>query len=118
MDGGIYTLHRFGCARISSACFEMCIRDRSRVNSYLDTVSRLNPTDYVTYNATDEELRDCGLDKPELTVSVDYIPQTENTGQAEKKNEETFILKMCIRDSNDLYRSRHSCGYRSLRDAD
>ena len=68
--------------------------DTSRVNSYLDTVSRLNPTDYVTYNATDEELRDCGLDKPELTVSVNYIPQTENTGQAEKKNEETFILNV------------------------
>lgn len=46
-----------------------------------------DPLDY-------EELRDCGLDKPELTVSVNYIPQTEDTGQAEEKTEETFILNV------------------------
>lgn len=63
--------------------------DTASVNSYLQTISYLNPTDYVTYNATEEELKTYGLDQPELTVTVDYT--VENDGE---KSAETFILNI------------------------
>ena len=34
--------------------------DTERVDSYLDAISFLSLGEYVTYNATDEELADCG----------------------------------------------------------
>lgn len=63
--------------------------DTASVTSYLQTISYLNPTDYVTYNATEEELKTYGLDRPELTVTVDYT--VENDGE---KSAETFILNI------------------------
>ncbi|MCM1026918.1 MAG: DUF4340 domain-containing protein [Roseburia sp.] len=51
--------------------------DSSRVESYLRAVKNLRLTDYVTYNATAEELESCGLDQPELTVAVNYISEGE-----------------------------------------
>ncbi|MCI8688618.1 MAG: hypothetical protein HFF57_10025, partial [Lawsonibacter sp.] len=48
-------------------------------------ISNLNPTNYVTYNVTDEELATYGLDTPELTVTVEYTPKVEETA-------EVFIL--------------------------
>ena len=45
--------------------------DTSRVEDYLYTMSSLDLTNYVTYNATEEEIQDCGLDDPEATVQVD-----------------------------------------------
>lgn len=62
--------------------------DTSKVDSYLRTISRLNPTDYVSYDATDAELRTYGLDAPDLTVSVDYT--TEDKDGTENQN--TFVL--------------------------
>ena len=39
---------------------------------------------YVTYAATEEDLARCGLDKPELTVSIEYPePDTEQTATFE-----------------------------------
>ena len=46
--------------------------DTVKVERYLDEVSGLSLTNYVTYNATDEELQRYGLDQPELTVEADY----------------------------------------------
>ena len=46
--------------------------DTNRVRDYLDYIGYLNLTDYVTYNATEEELSTYGLDDPELTVAVNY----------------------------------------------
>lgn len=43
-----------------------------RVSSYLSKLRYLGLTDYVTYNVTDDELTDYGLDDPELTLSIDY----------------------------------------------
>ena len=51
--------------------------DTQRVEDYLECLSGLELTDYVTYNATGEELSDCGLDDPELTVTVEYKPEGE-----------------------------------------
>lgn len=46
--------------------------DTSAVKIYLNTLIGLDLSEYVTYNATAEELASCGLDTPELTVTVDY----------------------------------------------
>ncbi|MDO5151866.1 MAG: DUF4340 domain-containing protein [Eubacteriales bacterium] len=52
--------------------------DTSRVESYLKALSSLDATDYVTYNATEEELQAYGLNAPELTVTVDYTYENED----------------------------------------
>lgn len=52
--------------------------DTARVEDYLHNISSLNLTDYVTYNATEEELAEFGLDDPELTVTVDFTSENEN----------------------------------------
>ncbi len=61
--------------------------DTSNVKSYLNTISNLDLTDYVTYNATEEELAGYGLDNPELTVTVQYTPEEESSSQ-------TFVLSV------------------------
>lgn len=62
--------------------------DTSRVEEYLQNISSLNPTDYVTYNVTDEELTAYGLDEPELTVTVEYLPEDEDEGETTN----TFVM--------------------------
>ena len=61
--------------------------DTDRVRDYLDYIGYLNLTDYVTYNATEEELSAYGLDNPELTVAVNYT--VEEDGQ---ERSDAFIL--------------------------
>lgn len=46
--------------------------DPDKVNSYVTYLSALEPGEYYTYNAGDEEIADCGLDEPELTVYIEY----------------------------------------------
>lgn len=62
--------------------------DTSRVKEYLRKISRLNLTDYVTYNVTGEELTVYGLDEPELTVTVEYLSEDEDGG----KISDRFVL--------------------------
>jgi len=62
--------------------------DTSRVDYYLDDISVLGLTNYVTYNATEEELASYGLDSPELTVTVNYSYENEE----EEETEDTFVL--------------------------
>lgn len=71
--------------------------DTDRVDSYLRKISNLNPTNYVTYNVTDEELTTYGLDTPELTVTVEYTPKDEETA-------EVFILHIS-RDPEEIKKS-------------
>lgn len=61
--------------------------DTGRVRDYLDYIGYLNLTDYVTYNATEEELSAYGLDNPELSLSVSYT--SEEDGQ---EKSDTFVL--------------------------
>lgn len=63
--------------------------DTGRVRDYLDYIGYLNLTDYVTYNATEEELSTYGLDDPELTVAVNYM--AEEDGQ---ERSDSFILNI------------------------
>lgn len=53
--------------------------DTNRVKGYLRTISNLSPTDYVRYNVSDEELHAYGLDEPELTVTVDYVTEEDES---------------------------------------
>lgn len=62
--------------------------DASKVSSYLSTVTKLSLTDYVTYNASEEDLELYGLDEPELTVSVVYTAEDEEG----EETTETFVL--------------------------
>ncbi len=62
--------------------------DTGNVKNYLANISTMDLQDYVTYNATEEELAEYGLDNPELTVTVDYT--TENEDGEEEAN--TFVL--------------------------
>lgn len=71
--------------------------DTERVDSYLRKISNLNPTNYVTYNVTDEELTTYGLDTPELTVTVEYTPKDEETA-------EVFVLHIS-RDPEEIKKS-------------
>ena len=60
-----------------------------RVIQYLNQLTTLNPIDYVTYKAGQEDLLQYGLDAPELTVSVDY---TETEGDTTVSD--TFVLEI------------------------
>lgn len=64
--------------------------DTSRVESYLNTISSLDPDDYVTYSAGEEDLDAFGLDDPELTVTVQYTAEDEEGNQTE----ETFTISV------------------------
>ena len=71
--------------------------DTDRVGTYLESMTTLNPTNYVTYNVTKDELAAYGLDDPELTITVDY------TGKDEDNNEvsDTFVISVS-RDAEKL----------------
>lgn len=71
--------------------------DTSSVTAYLSEINGLDLTDYVTYNATDEELASYGLDKPELTVTEVYTEENED----DKEEEKTFVLHIS-RDPKEL----------------
>ena len=79
--------------------------DTSRVNGYLRAIRNLNPTDYVTYNATQEELEACGLDVPELTVTIDYTREEEDGSQVA----DTFRLAIS-RDPKELAAAKGTPG--------
>ena len=64
--------------------------DTTRVNSYLSKITHLNLTDYVTYNVSEDELKKYGLDKPELTVTVDYRSKNKEG----EKTTDTFVLNI------------------------
>ena len=60
--------------------------DTSKIDSYLRSITNLNPVNYVSYNVTDEELQTYGLDAPELTITVDY------TTEDGEETADTFVL--------------------------
>lgn len=62
--------------------------DTTLVDGYLQTMSQLELTDYVTYQASEEDVKACGLDEPELSVTVQYT----TTDEEEKETEGTVTL--------------------------
>ena len=57
--------------------------DTTLVEDYLGAVSNLTLSDYVTYNATDEELQSYGLDDPDLTLTVRYTDDGDAQADSE-----------------------------------
>lgn len=78
-DDDVYFTHRSG---------KNLPLDPSRVDSYLRSITDLDPINYVSYHVTDEELQAYGLDAPELTVTVDYTAE----GEDGEETADTFVL--------------------------
>lgn len=57
--------------------------DTINVDGYLNTLSSLTLVDYVTYDATDDDLADCGMDEPELSATISYSYIDDNGDTAE-----------------------------------
>lgn len=55
--------------------------DTGKVRQYLNTVTSLDLLEYVTYNATEEELKTYGLDEPMLSVTVNYTYTDEDENE-------------------------------------
>lgn len=106
--------------------------DTGRVRDYLDYIGYLNLTDYVTYNATEEELSTYGLDDPELTVAVNYMaeedgqersnafvlhvsrdPEEKKASEEQEDEEEEITAYARVGDSKIVYQIS-SAGYRHL----
>ena len=62
--------------------------DTEEITEYLNTVTGLSLLNYVTYNATEEELASRGLDTPELTVTVNY----SYTDEEDDEIADTFVF--------------------------
>lgn len=77
--------------------------DTDKVNSYLQTIRYLDLSDYVTYNVTDEELAQYGLDDPQLTIQVDYTEENEDGDEVS----DTFTLHIS-RDPEELAKAEAS----------
>lgn len=71
--------------------------DTTRVEDYIQTLSYLGLSDYVTYNATQEDLEACGLDDPELTIQVNYTTEDEDGNEVS----DTLVLHIS-RDPEEL----------------
>lgn len=65
--------------------------DTDLVEDYLQTITSMELSEYMTYNATEEELETYGLDDPELTVSIEYTCVDDAT---EEEVIDTFVLSI------------------------
>ena len=81
---------------------EQLVNDQA-VEGYLQDIRLMDLGTYVTYNATEEEIAACGLDDPELTVTVDYADEDEE-GNAVSG---TFVLHIS-RDPEELAAAEES----------
>lgn len=64
--------------------------DTERVKDYLGTIKNLNLKEYVTYNASEQEIKEYGMDAPEMTIRLDHTMSEEE----EEKTLETFVLQI------------------------
>lgn len=64
--------------------------DTSLVESYLSNITNADLSEYVTYNATAEDLENYGMNDPELTVTVDY----SYTNEDEEEVSDTFVVSI------------------------
>ncbi len=64
--------------------------DTSAIDGYLQTLEGLDLSEYMTYNATQEDLETYGLADPEMTVQIDYTTVDEE----EKEVSGTFVLSV------------------------
>lgn len=64
--------------------------DTEQVDNYLQAISDLDLSNYMTYKATDEDLQTYGLDDPELTVQVDYTEEDDDGNETQN----SFVLHL------------------------
>lgn len=76
---------------------EMLPLDTEKVTAYLDTISNLSLSDYVTYNATDEMLENYGLKEPQISVEIDYT--FENAGSEDS----TDVFTLSVGQNQEEY---------------
>lgn len=57
--------------------------DTTNVSSYLSVLRSLSLTEYVSYNVTETELSEFGLDEPNLTVELAYIVKDSDGNETE-----------------------------------
>lgn len=60
------------------------------MESYLSSLSNVDLSEYVTYNATADELEEYGMNDPELTVTVDY----SYTNDEDKEVSDTVVVSI------------------------
>ena len=106
--------------------------DTDRVDSYIRKLQILELTDYVTYSATEQDLKDCYLDTPAKTVTVTYTTDEEDAGtqtftlhlgkEPDKSEDEPGQAYARVGDSPILYRidgdtydKLIACDYNDLR---
>lgn len=95
--------------------------DSSLMESFLSDIRYLSLEDYVTYNATGEELASCGLDDPAITAEITYAPEEGQTevftvsvsrDPAAKEDEEEPAYYARVGQSGILYKISSSYGLR------
>lgn len=57
------------------------VLDTDSVNDFVTYIAALGLEDYYTYDATEADLAETGLDKPELTVTIDYPESGEEDAE-------------------------------------
>lgn len=93
--------------------------DSDTVRSYLSAIGSLGLDNYVSYNVTEEELAVYGLDDPELTTTIQYMAQTEDSkedGSADDEAEresQTFVMHVSRSAEN-----KEKAAEESLKEAD
>lgn len=65
--------------------------DTPTMNTYLRTIRNLGLEEYVTYNATEEELEKYGMDDPEMIVTIDHSWEDKDS---KEEIEDTFVLNI------------------------
>ncbi|MCI5648728.1 MAG: DUF4340 domain-containing protein [Fusicatenibacter sp.] len=72
--------------------------DSSNVRSYARSISSLGLSEYVTYNASEEEITSYGLDDPELSITIWYTTEEEEDKEEDeeesKEQTSTFVLNI------------------------
>ena len=70
--------------------------DTTLVENYLTTVGSLDLSNYVSYNATDDEIATYGLDDPELTVTIAYTGSQESSGDEDDTDDEQQTFELAV----------------------
>ena len=72
--------------------------DTESVEAYLQSLSAMTLEDYVTYDASEEDLAQYGLDNPELTMAIAYTAAEETeegeTEETDASETQTFVLSV------------------------
>lgn len=109
--------------------------DTDRVKAFVKNLQNTSLTDYVTYNATREDLESCYLASPARTVTLTYVPDEEDAGEQtftlhlgkepDKSEDEPGQAYVRVGDSPILYRvsdttyeALNACTYNDLRHKD